>query len=91
MTSKTSSKPPLKTTWQPQKVPKKRVLMLKRICKCEHAYDFVYGHRTDFHKGFAGHGVEKVQTAADQERGNQAFEIIEPWATGLRKYFTYYN
>ncbi len=74
------------------KVPKKRVPKLKRVWKCDHAYDFLYGHRAGYYKGLAERMVlERYRRQLTKEEDNEVFEIIEPYAKGLRKYFSYYK
>jgi hypothetical protein len=74
------------------KVPKKRVPKLKRVWKCEHAYDFLYGHRAGYYKGLAeGLVLERYRRQLAEDEDNEVFEIIEPYARGLRKYFAYYK
>ena len=74
------------------KVPKKRVPKLKCVWKCEHAYDFLYGHRVGYYKGLAeGLVLERYRRQLTEHEDNEVFEITESHARGLRKYFAYYK
>ena len=74
------------------KVPKKRVPKLKRVWKCDHAHDFLYGHRAGYYKGLAeGLMLERHKRELTEDEDNEIFEIIEPYTRGLRQYFAYYK
>ena len=74
------------------KVPKKRVPKLKRVWKCDHAHDFLYGHRAGYYKGLAeGMVLERYRRQLTEDEDGEVFEVIEPYAKGLRKYFSYYK
>lgn len=74
------------------KVPKSRVPKLKRTWKCDHAHDFLYGHRIGYYKGLAeGMILERHRRQLTEEEDNEIFEIIEPHTRGLRKYFVHYK
>ncbi|MEP0826657.1 MAG: hypothetical protein HRF40_14365 [Nitrososphaera sp.] len=74
------------------KVPKNRVPKLKRTWKCDHPYDFLYGHRIGYYKGLAeGMVLERHRRQLAQEEDDEIFEIVEPYTRGLRKYFSYYK
>ncbi|HEV8405590.1 MAG TPA: hypothetical protein VGQ13_06770 [Nitrososphaera sp.] len=74
------------------KVPKKRVPNLKRIWKCEYAYDFLYGHRVGYYKGLAeGFVLERYRRQLTEAEDNEVFEIVEPYTRALRNYFAYYK
>jgi hypothetical protein len=74
------------------KVPKKRVPKLKSVWKCDHAHDFLYGHRAGYYKGLAeGFMLERHKRELTQDEENEIFEIIEPYTRGLRRYFAYYK
>jgi hypothetical protein len=74
------------------KVPKKRVPKLRRVWKCEYAYDFLYGHRVGYYKGLAeGFVLERYRRQLTENEDNEVFEIVEPYARALRNYFAYYK
>jgi hypothetical protein len=74
------------------KVPKRRMPKLKHVWKCEHAYDFLYGHRAGYYKGLAeGVVLQRYRRQLTEDEDNEVFEIIEPYTRGLRKYFAYYK
>jgi hypothetical protein len=74
------------------KVPKKRLPKLKKVWKCDHAHDFLYGHRAGYYKGLAeGITLEWHKRELTQGEENEIFEILEPHTLGLRQYFAYYK
>ncbi|SRR5690606_5601542 len=74
------------------KVPKSRVPKLRRIWKCDHPHDFLYGHRIGYYKGLAeGMVLERHRRQLAEEEDDEIFEIVEPYTRGLRKYFSYYK
>lgn len=74
------------------KVPKSRVPKLKRTWKCDHAHDFLYGHRIGYYKGLAeGMVLERNRRQLTEDEDSEVFEIVEPYMRGLRKYFSYYK
>ncbi len=74
------------------KVPKKRVPKLKRTWKCDNAHDFLYGHRIGYYKGLAeGMVLERRRRQLTEEEDSEVFEIVQPYARALRKYFSYYK
>jgi hypothetical protein len=74
------------------KVPKKRVPKLRRVWKCEYAYDFLYGHRVGYYKGLAeGMVLERYRHELSPEEDNEVFEIVQHHTRELRKYFAYYK
>jgi hypothetical protein len=74
------------------RVPKERVPKLRRIWKCQHASDFLYGHRVGYYKGLAeGIILERYQRQLSDEEDNEIFEIVELYTKALRKYFSYYK
>jgi hypothetical protein len=74
------------------KVPKNRVPKLKKIWKCDHAHDFLYGHRAGYYKGLAeGLMLERHKRELTQGEEDEIFKIIEPYTKSLREYFAYYK
>lgn len=74
------------------KVPKQRVPKLMQTWRCDHAHDFLYGHRIGYYKGLAeGMVLERHRRELSQDEDNEVFEIVEPYGRGLRKYFSYYK
>lgn len=74
------------------KVPKTRVPKLKKTWKCDHAHDFLYGHRVGYYEGLAeGIVLERHRRLLTEDEDKEVFEIIGPYAKGLRKYFSYYK
>jgi len=74
------------------KVPKKRIPNLKSVWKCDHAYDFLYGHRAGYYKGLAeGLVLERYKRQLTEEEDNEVFRLIEPHTRELRTYFEYYS
>jgi hypothetical protein len=74
------------------KVPKNRVPKLKKIWKCDHAHDFLYGHRAGYYKGLAeGLMLERHKRELTQGEEDEIFEIIEPYTKSLLEYFAYYK
>jgi hypothetical protein len=74
------------------KVPKKRVPKLKHVWKCQHADDFLYGHRVGYYKGLAeGMVLERYRRQLSTEEDNEVFQIVERYTVALRKYFAYYK
>ena len=74
------------------KVPKRRVPKLKRTWSCDHAPDFLYGHRIGYYKGLAeGIMLERRGRQLTKDEDIEIFEIVEPYSRGLRKYFAYYK
>jgi len=74
------------------KVPKRRVPKLKRTWRCDNAPDFLYGHRIGYYKGLAeGIMLERRGRQLTKDEDIEIFEIVEPYARGLRKYFAYYK
>ena len=74
------------------KVPKNRVPKLKDVWKCEHAGDFLYGHRVGYYKGLAeGFVLERYRRQLTEGEDSEVFGIVEPYARGLREYFAYYK
>ncbi len=75
-----------------RKVPKKRAPKLKRVWKCENAHAFLHGHRAGYYKGLAeGFVLERYRRQLTEDEDNEVFEIFEPYARGLGKYFAYYK
>jgi hypothetical protein len=74
------------------KVPKKRIPKLRHVWKCQHAHDFLYGHRVGYYKGLAeGMVLERYRRQLSAEEDNEVFEIVERYTGELRKYFAYYK
>ncbi|HJU34668.1 MAG TPA: hypothetical protein VJ695_06075 [Nitrososphaera sp.] len=74
------------------KVPKKRVPKLRRVWRCQHAHDFLYGHRVGYYKGLAeGMTLERYRRQLSGEDDKEVFEIVQPYIKVLRKYFAYYK
>jgi hypothetical protein len=74
------------------KVPKKRVPKLKHMWKCQHAYDFLYGHRVGYYKGLAeGVVMDRYRRQLSPEEDNEVFEIVNRYSQELRTYFAYYK
>jgi hypothetical protein len=74
------------------RVPKERVPKLRRIWKCQHAHDFLYGHRVGYYKGLAeGVILERYRRQLSNEEDNEIFEIVQLYTKALRKYFSYYK
>ncbi len=74
------------------KIPKKRVPKLKAVWKCDHAHDFLYGHRVGYYKGLAeGFVLERRRRELTEDEENEVFEIVEPYTKALRQYFAYYR
>ena len=74
------------------KVPKNRVPKLKKIWKCDHAHDFLYGHRAGYYKGLVeGLMLERHKRELTQGEEDEIFEIVEPHTRVLRQYFAYYK
>jgi len=74
------------------KVPKKRVPKLKRVWKCDHAHDFLYGHRIGYYNGLVeGLVLERCKRELTEDEKNEVFGIVEPYTEGLRQYFAYYK
>jgi hypothetical protein len=74
------------------RVPKERVPKLRRIWKCQHAHDFLYGHRVGYYKGLAeGMILERYRRQLSNEEDNEIFEIVQVYTKALRKYFSYYK
>ena len=74
------------------KVPKKRVPKLKQMWKCDHAHDFLYGHRIGYYKGLAeGMMLERSRRQLTEGEDDEVFRIVQPYTRGLRKYFSHYK
>jgi hypothetical protein len=74
------------------RVPKERVPKLRRIWKCQHASDFLYGHRVGYYKGLAeGIILERYQRQLSNEEDDEIFKIVQLYTKALRKYFSYYK
>lgn len=74
------------------KVSKKRVPKLKRVWKCDHAHDFLYGHRAGYYNGLVeGLVLERYKRELTEDEKNEVFEIVEPYTKNLRQYFAYYK
>jgi hypothetical protein len=74
------------------KVPKKRVPKLKHVWKCQHAHDFLYGHRLGYYKGLAeGMVLERYKRQLSTEEDDELFKVVEGYTRDLRKYFAYYK
>ncbi len=74
------------------KVPKARVPKLKKTWKCDHAHDFLYGHRVGYYKGLAeGVTIGKYKRQLSVEEDKEVFEITDRYAARLRSYFAYYK
>lgn len=74
------------------KVPKKRVPNLKKAWRCDHAHDFLYGHRVGYYKGLAeGLVLERHRRQLTEGEENDVFEIVEQHSKDLRRYFLYYK
>lgn len=74
------------------KVPKARVPKLKKTWKCDHAHDFLYGHRVGYYKGLAeGMMLERNKRQLSTEEDGEVFELTERHAASLRRYFAYYK
>ena len=70
------------------KVPKKRVPKLKRLWKCGHAPDFLYGHRAGYYKGLAeGFVLERYKRQLTEDEDSEVFDLIDKYAKDLRSYF----
>ena len=74
------------------KVPKERIPKLKKTWKCDHAHDFLYGHRAGYYKGLAeGMMIERHRRQLSEEENNEVFELTDRHAARLRRYFAYYK
>jgi hypothetical protein len=74
------------------KVPKSRVPKLKKAWKCDHAHDFLYGHRIGYYKGLAeGMVLERHRRQLAEDEDSEVFRIVRPYTRGLRKYFSHYK
>jgi hypothetical protein len=74
------------------KVPKERVLRLKKTWKCENAHDFLYGHRAGYYKGLAeGIMIERHRRQLLPDEDDEVFELTVAHAARLRRYFAYYK
>ena len=74
------------------KVPKERVPKLKRIWRCDNAYDFLYGDRTGYYKGLAeGFMLERHKRQLSDEEAGEIYDIILKYAGQMRRYFAYYK
>jgi hypothetical protein len=74
------------------KVPKERVPKLKRVWKCDSAYDFLYGDRTGYYKGLAeGFMLERHKRQLSDAETDEIYEIILQHAGRMRRYFAYYK
>ena len=74
------------------RVPKERVPKLRQIWKCQHASDFLYGHRVGYYKGLAeGIILERYHRKLSNEEDNEIFELVDLYTKALRKYFSYYK
>ena len=74
------------------KVPKNRVPKLKRVWKCESAYDFLYGQRVGYYTGLAeGIILERYRRQLTVREQEALFFVIAPYTKHLRKYFAFYK
>ena len=74
------------------KVPKERIPKLIKTWRCEHAYDFLYGHRAGYYKGLAeGMTVARHGRRLLPNEDDQVFELTKMYASRLRRYFAYYK
>lgn len=74
------------------KVPKDRLPKLRKIWKCDSAFDFLYGNRAGYYTGLAeGLMIERHQRTLTEEENEEIFQMIEPYTKSLRRYFAYYR
>lgn len=74
------------------KVPKERVPKLRKVWKCDSAYDFLYGDRTGYYKGLAeGFMLERYKRQLSDGEVDEIYGIILQYAGQMRKYFAYYK
>jgi hypothetical protein len=74
------------------KVPKERVPKLRKTWKCDHAHDFLYGHRAGYYKGLAeGMMIERHRRQLSDDENDEIFELTSSHAARLRRYFAHYK
>lgn len=74
------------------KVSKERVPRLMRMWKCDHAHDFLYGHRVGYYKGLAeGIMIERKKRVLLDDEDDDVFHLTHSHASCLRRYFAYYK
>jgi hypothetical protein len=74
------------------KVPKERVPKLKKVWRCDSAFDFLYGQRAGYYTGLAeGLVLERRGRQLSEGEQEEVFELLAPHFPRLRRYFAYYK
>jgi hypothetical protein len=74
------------------KVPKERLPKLRKVWKCDSAYDFLYGNRVGYYAGLAeGFMLERHKRNLTEQESEEIFQLIERYTKKIRRYFSYYK